>query len=143
VDDLIAFLRDRLSEDEQAARIIEPGGGHQPVRWTAKPASSGTWTHLVAEVRFADDPPEIHEDYVVALVRDDRAEWAHIARHDPARVLAEVAAKRQIINRYTAQTAIQYENSIEEDRAWVLESVIRLLALPHASHPAYRESWRP
>ena len=58
----------------------------------------------------------------------------HIARHDPARVLAECAAKRLILR-------IWFESEFcERD---VMNDVIDALALPYADHPDYREEWRP
>jgi hypothetical protein len=65
------------------------------------------------------------------------------SRWDPARALAEVEAKRRIIDLYEAQSARQYENAMEEDRTWVLESAVRALTLPYADRPGYRPEWAP
>lgn len=54
---------------------------------------------------------------------------AHAQRHDPARVLAEVEAKRLQLALHKECDASCY--------------VVRVLALPYASHPDYREEWRP
>jgi hypothetical protein len=45
---------------------------------------------------------------------------------EPAHVLAECEAKRQIIERHL-----------------YLQGTLALLALPYADHPDYREDWRP
>ncbi|MFG2722699.1 DUF6221 family protein [Streptomyces sp. NPDC048416] len=68
----------------------------------------------------------------------------HIGRHDPARVLAEIEAKRQLLDRYEAMESgvlvmIGVESILSEYRRVLLPS----LALPYADHPDYREEWRP
>ncbi len=82
--------------------------------------------HEVAEREYA---------YPSGTPRD----WEHVAGEadsmlvsmfSPARVLAEVAAKRRIV---------EHENKWGED-----DVVLRLLALPYAEHPTYRsEYWMP
>jgi len=73
---------------------------------------------------------------------------------DPRRVLAECEAKRRIVEVH----AEIHENGIEESLAcaacspddgaggrvwdWPCDTV-RLLSLPYADHPDYREEWRP
>jgi hypothetical protein len=67
----------------------------------------------------------------------DRLE--HIARHDPARVLAEVAAKRQIVELHFLRSSGRLCN--EDDDLWPCET-LRLLARPYVDHPDYRHEWR-
>jgi hypothetical protein len=66
--------------------------------------------------------------------------WTHIARHDPARVLAEVEAKRRIV-----EMGASYVPELEhgDNGEWALDATLRLLALPYADHPDYRQEWRP
>jgi len=59
----------------------------------------------------------------------------HAARHDPARVLAECEAKRRIV--------ASVERALRLGTNGLGPSVLRLLALPHADHADYDESWRP
>ena len=85
-----------------------------------------------------------------------------IAAHDPARVLAEVDAKRQLLDDYTVTARIRDEAATRIkaagdhpdpkdldtwDRAQmevaVLEGPVKLAALPLADRPGYREEWRP
>lgn len=57
---------------------------------------------------------------------------------EPSRALADVDGKRRIIE--------QYEASVRRNGPYLskdLERILRLLALPYASHPEYDESWRP
>lgn len=102
--DPIAFLRARLDEDEQVALAAKPGP------WQV---DGGTV--------YARHPTDEIVDYT------DSAD--HIARHDPTRVLADVAAKRQIIELVIG--------------AYAGYAVLPLLALPYAGHPDYREDWKP
>lgn len=55
---------------------------------------------------------------------------------NPAAVLADCEAKRQIV-----ATCQGYAG--EHINAGGYERVLRLLALPYADHPAYREEWKP
>ncbi|MDQ0758682.1 DUF6221 family protein [Streptomyces canus] len=114
---LVEFLRARLDEDEA----------------TALEAPKGPW-----HIGNAIDPTEPCDLRTFPDVRmvADGLNWLvaeHIARHNPARILVEVEAKRRIV-----------------DDAWggpdhqdMWEHHIRLLALPYASHPDYREEWKP
>ncbi|MFD7965450.1 DUF6221 family protein [Streptomyces zaomyceticus] len=83
MDDLITFLRARLDEDEQTARAA--GARPGPV-W--RHDSDSGW---VRAAREGDG---------IATGRQDRLppeHGRHIARHDPARVLAEVYARRRLL----------------------------------------------
>ena len=58
----------------------------------------------------------------------------------PARVLREIDAKRQIIERCTAVQGLLLDDFTAEHLA---DDVLALLALPYADRPGYREEWRP
>lgn len=138
-DDLVQFLRARLDEDERAAR----DAGGKPWAW---------------EQHYGDmcnDPTceygELATDDTVLMDvhgYDVKAPWQgadHIARHDPARVLAEVDAKRQMLGGLlpeleSSDGSILGEWNVDPDTAGAL---LRLVALPYADHPDYREEWRP
>lgn len=65
----------------------------------------------------------------------------HSRRHDPARVLAEVAAKRAILARL-AGTAPPYADSRQQEIHETLrDEVVPHLAAVHASHESYRPEW--
>ncbi|MFC5749721.1 DUF6221 family protein [Actinomadura rugatobispora] len=129
--DLVEFLRARLAKDEQIARACSGAS------WTASP--SGT-VHL--DPAGGGEPSG--SGFVASVENGAYAEF--IARYDPDRALQEVAARRRIVDDY-------------EKGAWVLEqgqrteaaeaahaarlAVLRLLALPYAHHPEYRQEWRP
>ena len=83
---LTAFLLARIAEDEAAARAALQG-----------PWELGDDAHSLGQV--------IGSTFTIA-VRDQTAhpaDLAHIARHDPARVLAECAAIRALIADFTAE----------------------------------------
>lgn len=141
-DTLLAFLRARLDEDAaDAQRAAEELGA----RWRYD------GQHVVAEA----------EGDMVATGSLDELEaerGAHVARHDPARVLAEVEAKRQLVLLHgratlragggaqhfdTTTVCRSCEPSYQfPDQSWPCPT-LRLLALPYAGHPDYREEWRP
>ena len=90
-------------------------------------------------------------DSVTEYVRHEEAA-PHIARHDPARVLAECESKRRIVEQYefhrdqvTAYRNPRWRDAMNEDdkRNWhqaearhrMAEDVACLLALPYAEHP--------
>lgn len=138
-DPLIAFLRERLDEDEQAASIIQVGGFHPPT-WSARPGRSRRWMEVVGRsVMLGDPDDEWCDDGVIALVPDSRCEWAHIARHDPARVLREVAAKRRIIAECTPSSGVP----ALELAAALGALVLARLAETYSDHPDYRDEWMP
>ncbi|WP_282695483.1 DUF6221 family protein [Streptomyces sp. CC208A] len=118
MDDLVQFLRARLDEDEQTARAA----GGEP------------WTD---EEGFVDADPWFELPNELA---------AHALRHDPARVLAEVDAKRKLLDRY--DRAFENRRAHPDDLAsagalLALHGAVELLALPYVDHPDYCDKWRP
>lgn len=115
-DDLVAFLLTRIAEDEQVATAALPG----------------PWR---AERRLEPGPPEWPPDVqvlhdllghtgAVGSARISEPDAAHIARWDPARVLAECEAKRLLVD-------------VFKDR----EPTLKYLVLPYREHPEYRVEW--
>lgn len=130
MDDLVQFLRARLDEDEPAARAATPGP-------------------------WAVDGGSVYVGHPINEVVDYSESADHIARHDPARVLAEVDAKRRLVAqvlRYEAKIDGEWgcchsgdqiaAGQCEETNPNEIEA-LQLLALPYATHPDYREEWRP
>ncbi|MGW1998479.1 DUF6221 family protein, partial [Embleya sp. NPDC001921] len=79
----------------------------------------------------------------------------HIARHDPARVLRDVAATRAIIKEHDPKawsgtpadrcptcTDDTYSPDRPLERALTPCATLRHLAAEHADHPDYKETWR-
>ncbi|MFB6626495.1 MULTISPECIES: DUF6221 family protein [unclassified Streptomyces] len=140
MDDLMAFIRARLDEDEQTARAAaEPESWMELDReprpsWYVQYWADPDVAAVIADPESSAYPVVTTAEGMSEDDADRRA--AHIARHDPARVLAEVEAKRRILSAYE-----NYDNDAPE--LDVPESVLRLLALPYADHPDYRKEWRP
>lgn len=170
IDDLIAFVKARLDEDEAAAKAeggkrweARSPGGQLPPGLTAGP---GVFLRSSEIGRLASTNTRDHA--------------AHIARHDPARVLREVAATRVLLDRYArlqgqqarhaAAVAEYSEHIAEEERTgrWpgpgdpgtrsrallregdllaALGGELRLLILARAAawnyHPDYMPGWAP
>jgi hypothetical protein len=118
--DLVTFLRARLDEDEREAT------------WAAEEAGGAVWTIRSIDVVLFDDTDRYVSGNAQNEVRD------HIARHDPARVLDDVAAKRRIVDE-----AERYSPELEhgDNGEWALEMVLRLLAAPFAQHPDFDPAW--
>lgn len=116
MDDLVAFYRARLDEDEQAAQ--EAGG--RAASWRA----NGTW-HLegVEHSVVGDGEAFCHPHNVT-----------HIARHDPARVLRKVEAGRKLI-----RLCEERWSDIGVGHWEALE----LAVCEWADHPDYEEQCRP
>ncbi|MBC9715893.1 hypothetical protein H9Y04_25465 [Streptomyces sp. TRM66268-LWL] len=64
------------------------------------------------------------------------ADAAHIARHDPSRVLAAVAAKRQL-----PADLVQAAESLGAQ--WCRDRALQALTVAYADRPGYRDEWRP
>lgn len=126
MDDLIAFLNERLAEDERIATAARD-----------EPESDWWWSE------DAESAPE-----------------RHIARHDPARVLADVAAKRAIVEMHAREgedcAICCGEEYIEEHWDGEEETVehvrepapypcrtLLLVASIYAEHPDFKADWRP
>lgn len=131
-DDLVTWLRAQLDDDARPAQAtLDEGPMHEP--------------------SSRDDEGR--------LVIGDRAinVWAttHIGRWSPARVLAEVAAKRAIIDGWRDPATVrrlpagiydgrdQDEVEAQLSIAYAVDRVVRLLALPYADRAGFREEWRP
>lgn len=149
--DLIEFLKARLDEDEQGAHAAIRGGN---------PAVGelGQWS---AYLEGGDDGWAVEDDaagIAPGVVGDERVA-AHVARHDPARVLREVETKRQLLHAHARDHECislldQGEHSVVDDRPWEYWEakdtaehgpclVVRLIALPYSDHPDYREERKP
>lgn len=136
--DIHAFLLDMLSMDESAAL-------------GAKATTDGRW----------NDASPIPNDIALysASGKLTVGQHRHIARQDPARVLAEAEAKRRIIDSLFAEphtvltpggsTEIYCDADNDADqpcdcgRDERLDRYLRLLVLPYRDHPDYQPAWAP
>ena len=128
MSDVIKFLSARLSEDEVAAHAAADKQGGSVWAITDIPYEGiCVWAEL-------DVPGETSE------VTD------HLARHDPARVLREVASKRAILQAYgRAPSASSHISAFVRGQdagyAEALADTLRHLASAYSDHPDYRQEW--
>lgn len=151
----VEFLTARYDEHEQTAKSA---------MWTDE---AGVWRVFHGTERY--ERQWVVEDALgagVAIVQaedsDNEGISQHIARHDPASVLAEVESKRAILAEHPVMSG--YDDRVREilicgtcsatetDQAgheWRIGTpypctTVRLLALPYAaSHPDYDPAWSP
>lgn len=124
---LVEFLRVRLDEDEQTAREA----GECRIAWLTYRDERGQM--LYTTVAAGDDV----DDVWCAAGRELGEPASVRVVYETARVLADVEAKRRIID--GCEHTIQYEDYGIPGA----EMTLRLLAVPYASHPGYREEWKP
>lgn len=129
-DDLVQFIRDRLDEDEQVARLA-PGPS-----WERRDIRSDDGTFVFEEYVAVGDP----DRSTVVLSDVDAEVLPFVLRHAPARVLADIEAKRRLANDMADVVGGDY---IDDGEPVLAEWVLLLLALPFADHPDYRKEWRP
>jgi hypothetical protein len=121
VNDIATFLLARIQEDEADAWLAMKG------------FPSGEWTHDGGV--YVEHPTREVADWFY----NDTA--AHVARWDPARVLAESRSKSRIIGQCRAMIATGERAGGGADQ--YAHGILRLLASPYAEHAEYREEWRP
>jgi hypothetical protein len=134
MDHLITFLRARLDDDEQVAKSAADEAGDS---WDAGGAYSDA-------VLAKNGGVIICGPYAGGFLDD--ALRQHIARHDPARVLRDVEAKRRAVDlcvEWINRPVGQIDRVADDAFVEAGESLLRLLALPYADHKDYRKEWRP
>jgi hypothetical protein len=128
--ELVDFLRARLDEDEALAREAPPGPWH------------------IGNAVDPTQPCNVHTFPGARMVADG-LNWLvaeHIARHDPARVLREIASDRALLAEYAAVAEMDTDDAEPEfayGRAVGLGIAVRHRALKYANHPDYKRGWRP
>jgi len=136
VTDLASWLRVQFDEEQRLAeRAIKASGGRI---WTAD--ENGI---------FPQDDPSNHPGAFLADAYGctDPGYGFHIARWDPARVLAEIDAKRRILDLHTGgHECSGYDHQGEIDRCryyhdFEICSTVRLVAVPYAGRPGWQEQW--
>ena len=146
------FLRARLDDDEAAARAASPGGWQYGDVESVAGGMLYDTTRTIATMLY--EQPEDHDGSIVRhmLSSEADANGRHIVRHDPARVLADVTAKRLILD-------LRYSTQLQADRAGsdpthpfvitfrsqliTYDAVLRTLATAYRDHPDYRDEWKP
>lgn len=86
------------------------------------------------------------EREAVAAVRwsEGCGDWVHIARHDPAAILADIAAKRRVLAEYQRVLGGEWSGDPHEEGQWIaLSNVVEFIASAYADRPGYRQEWAP
>ena len=146
VEDLVRWLRAQLDEDEQAAHAATDGP------WT--PWRNSTMRGLGDLLHVVLTPGQKPGAKAVIVT----ASWLdaeHIARHDPARVLREIDAKRQLLalhvptphedegDPWPGCSTCSWRDEMDDLRVRYPCPTVRLLALPYTGRPGYLDAWRP
>jgi hypothetical protein len=155
--DLTEFLLARIAEDQAVAeRAFEYGSrewhlgefGEEVLWWPPEPH--------VAETERRHGMRVVSDQWRGETIGSDgKSKAPHIVRWDPARVLAECEAKRQIVEEHlptkppwpsrmergclVCGTAQSWDSQASEANCKTLRS----LAMPYADHPDYNPDWRP
>jgi hypothetical protein len=129
-DDLVQFLHARLQEDKQLVQSATPGP------WSQSGIGDYGWT-----VDFSRPGAGVETEDS----DQGRADADFIAWNDPTRALREVNAKQELMTGFydtvrSADGSIEGEWNCFSDMG---DTLLRLLALPYADHPDYKQSWRP
>lgn len=129
--ELVDFLRARLDEDEAAARMAAEELGSD---WYYRDGSVQSHSHYGSVASGSQD-----------FLEPERGD--HIARHDPARVLAEVGAKRGDLHQYEeVREQVRNPVSAENRRAARIEQgaladVLRRHARVYRDHSDFDLAW--
>ena len=132
---LTEFLLARVAEDERVARAASISSGAD---WSTKEVEP--WGEIVDGSSPQGNPRAYGDDTELWDHEGALGMWPETARHvahfDPARMLAECEAKRDIIG-FVLAAESGIEQLRPDDRA------MRALALPYADHPDYQPEWKP
>lgn len=119
------WLRQQLDADAETARAAHHDGSG---RWTAD--ESDAWAGRVEDA----------DGFVVVYDEGSPSaqQAAHIARHDPASVLADVAAKRRIVD----FCEWLFQTPSDPSARVVALKVLREMATGLAGRDGFEEGWR-
>ncbi len=150
VTDLTDWLTAQIDADEAAVRMA--GWGRREWEWRypggIQKEADGLWAHNRSAPGLNQNEIQLWSD---RSGRMDRHTADHIARWDPARVLAECAAKRQIVQLHqpTTHPVLPPEcewcgpnTALDLDAQWPCLH-LKVLAAPYASALGYQPEWAP
>jgi hypothetical protein len=144
MSDFAAFATARLDEDEAALRAVEDNSEPWCGQWAPDEANFALRTRNGWSLARA---VTVEEGFPPGVL-------AHIVRHDPARALREVEAKRAILAEHRwddmgwctrCQTPLPDAREDEEKFApvdWPCPTV-RITFAVYSDHPDYQQEWKP
>ncbi|MFE6408175.1 DUF6221 family protein [Streptomyces sp. NPDC057837] len=142
MDELVRWLGEQLDEDE---RIVQEALRYVDADWQRD--SGENVVQASGATAAGQQPVDVTADRWRRPMVDSPAVVAHVAEHDPARVLREIKAKRQILK--MAEEATQQAESRDylvngpaKMMLVCLKPVLLHLATAYADRPGYRGEWR-
>jgi len=124
--DMAAWLMERIAEDERVAR---EAASDRPGPWVQGDHDAPGWDR---------DLVYHQSDWSGWTQFDYESMASHVARHDPARVLAECEAKRRVV---------QLCRDAPELDSWVTtalaEEILLHLVQVHSGRPDFQPEWLP
>lgn len=134
------FLLARVAEREALAHAASPGRWHYGSVESVAGGMLYDETRTIASVHY--EQPGEHSGRIVRHLLEGEADanGRHIARHDPARVLAECEAKRQIIEWH--DPAHDPCDAHDAEFKSIPCDTLKALAQPYADHPDFDPSWK-
>lgn len=125
--EMFAFWRARLDEDEQKARAATEGPWRVDDDSYAEQIYAPDGVSVIAGGRWGGE----------ASVFESTADALHIVRHDPDRVLRDVAAARARLE------LLEEAVGAGHDSYDLGAALLPLELAAYDKHPAYKDSWRP
>jgi hypothetical protein len=134
-DELVAWLRQQLDEDERVARSATMGP------WQ--------WGPSIGKISWVLTGPAVPYGGFVLGVSDagcpSTYDAEHIARFDPQRMLDEVKAKRLILASITGRLCPGEDDdgwvSVDAETDGLAHAVLRTLTQPYAGRPGWNKDW--
>ncbi len=148
---IVGFLMQRIAEDEAVARAATQGDWYwEPPSEESFPMSDESLMSTVADDEGGYTSVLVGWGYDASGIEGRNEDRAHITRYQPARALAECAAKRRIVELHY-QDVVPGKFDLAEDhacdRGWgdvaYTEdcTTLRSLAAVYSDHPDYRQDW--
>lgn len=148
MDDLLRWLGEQLDEDERIARRafeyaspewhLDEEFGETVLWWPPEP-------HVAENERKHGLPVTADRWRGMTIDASGQQIAPHIATHDPARVLREIDAKRELLRRYEAMAAdvLVLTSGTQEILSEYRRVILPSLAAGYSDRPGFREEWRP
>jgi hypothetical protein len=141
--DIAEFLTAQYDEDEALA-LRWMGDGYDWREWQIVGSRKLTYGNGVSEIVTAIDvtnQPAVWAELIyVKSDIDDMSD--HLVRHSPARVLADIAAKRQLLDEIEAITIRRTDGEDPDALDRPAGRMLRVLAAPYADRPGYDDAWK-
>lgn len=141
---IVEFLTARLRDDESYALEAAKEFGPDWIEiWSGQ---------IDLSANLPERQPPDNRPWDAHVQTNDSRVSRYMVRHDPARVLREVAAKREVLSSYVAALAkvesrgempdgVKPTDLIAAAELGVLKIIVRDLASVYADHPDYEQAW--